>query len=281
MEASAHSLRPEIGLTGYTLEDTCSCTYMPPAAALHGGSHCGGSTCHHTRVGACSCLPSGSRIPRRRRQRLGGCRVRNRRHSVQCFRRVGADGTPTHIPPVSWGREALTELVLFLGCGTSPHSAWRYGGAFCCSARATAPVSRQAQALLDADGNGGGLEQQDSQLLAVMPSSRGCELRRRSTSQPLRPTPQGRGGCRRHQNILELLNWFHDDTRVYLILEYAPKGALFNKRVEEKRLSDVRAATAAASVSRQAHALLDAYGNGGAWGSSTAISCCHAFVTWV
>ncbi|XP_077491804.1 uncharacterized protein LOC144102395 [Amblyomma americanum] len=137
-------------------------------------------------VGACSCLPSGSRIPRRRRQRLGGCRVRNRIHSVQCFRLVGADGTPTQVPPVSWGWEALTELVLFFGCGTSPPSALRYGGAFCCSARATAPVSRQAQALLDADGNGGEMGQQHSGLVGAVPSSRGCELRRRRTDEPPR-----------------------------------------------------------------------------------------------
>ncbi|XP_077491800.1 uncharacterized protein LOC144102392 [Amblyomma americanum] len=38
-------------------------------------------------------------------------------------------------------------------------------------------------------------------------------------------------------------------------------------------------AEATAPVCRQAHALLDADGNGGAWGSSTASSCCHAFVT--
>lgn len=46
----------------------------------------------------------------------------------------------------------------------------------------------------------------------------------------------------RHPNILRLYGYFHDDTRIYLILEYAPKGALYkelqshpNKRLDEKR----------------------------------------------
>lgn len=46
----------------------------------------------------------------------------------------------------------------------------------------------------------------------------------------------------RHPNILRLYGYFHDLTRIYLILEYAPKGALYkelqshpNKRLDEKR----------------------------------------------
>lgn len=46
----------------------------------------------------------------------------------------------------------------------------------------------------------------------------------------------------RHPNILRLYGYFHDATRIYLILEYAPKGALYkelqnhpNKRLDEKR----------------------------------------------
>ncbi|KAH3778797.1 aurora kinase A-A-like isoform X1 [Dreissena polymorpha] len=43
----------------------------------------------------------------------------------------------------------------------------------------------------------------------------------------------------RHDNILRLFGYFHDKTRVYLILEYAPKGELYKelqrvKRFEEK-----------------------------------------------
>lgn len=46
----------------------------------------------------------------------------------------------------------------------------------------------------------------------------------------------------RHPNILRLYGYFHDQTRIYLILEYAPEGALYkelqiqpNKRFDEKR----------------------------------------------
>lgn len=46
----------------------------------------------------------------------------------------------------------------------------------------------------------------------------------------------------RHPNILRLYGYFHDATRIYLILEYAPKGALYkelqshpNKRLDERR----------------------------------------------
>lgn len=33
----------------------------------------------------------------------------------------------------------------------------------------------------------------------------------------------------RHPNILRMYGYFHDETRIYLILEYAPGGTLFNK----------------------------------------------------
>lgn len=46
----------------------------------------------------------------------------------------------------------------------------------------------------------------------------------------------------RHPNILRLYGYFHDAVRIYLILEYAPRGALYrelqnqpNKRFDEKR----------------------------------------------
>lgn len=46
----------------------------------------------------------------------------------------------------------------------------------------------------------------------------------------------------RHPNILRLYGYFHDAARIYLILEYAPKGALYlelqsqpSKRFDEKR----------------------------------------------
>lgn len=33
----------------------------------------------------------------------------------------------------------------------------------------------------------------------------------------------------RHPNILRLYGYFHDSTRVYLILEFAPKGELYGE----------------------------------------------------
>lgn len=44
----------------------------------------------------------------------------------------------------------------------------------------------------------------------------------------------------RHKNILRLYGYFHDKQRVYLILEYAPKGTLFNElqRQPNKRLDE-------------------------------------------
>ncbi|KAG5882920.1 hypothetical protein JTB14_023382 [Gonioctena quinquepunctata] len=35
----------------------------------------------------------------------------------------------------------------------------------------------------------------------------------------------------RHSNILRMYGYFHDDSRVYLILEYAPSGALYSKLI--------------------------------------------------
>lgn len=46
----------------------------------------------------------------------------------------------------------------------------------------------------------------------------------------------------RHPNILRMYGYFYDDKRIYLILEYAPKGELYkelhnqpNKRFDEAR----------------------------------------------
>ncbi|XP_011501593.1 PREDICTED: aurora kinase C [Ceratosolen solmsi marchali] len=49
----------------------------------------------------------------------------------------------------------------------------------------------------------------------------------------------------RHPNILRMYGYFHDDTRVYLILEYAPKGELFKalNAQPNKRFEEIRAAT--------------------------------------
>ncbi|XP_049829804.1 aurora kinase A-A-like [Schistocerca gregaria] len=59
----------------------------------------------------------------------------------------------------------------------------------------------------------------------------------------------------RHPNILKLYGYFHDEARVYLILEYAPKGELFKeiKSQPQQRLDEVRTAT---YISQLADALL-------------------------
>ncbi|KAJ8683630.1 hypothetical protein QAD02_019422 [Eretmocerus hayati] len=49
----------------------------------------------------------------------------------------------------------------------------------------------------------------------------------------------------RHPNILRMYGYFHDESRVYLILEYAPKGELFKELNAQphKRFDEIRAAT--------------------------------------
>lgn len=46
----------------------------------------------------------------------------------------------------------------------------------------------------------------------------------------------------RHPNILRLYGYFHDDARVYLILEYAPNGELYKllNAQPEKRFDETR-----------------------------------------
>ena len=47
----------------------------------------------------------------------------------------------------------------------------------------------------------------------------------------------------RHPHILRLYGYFHDETRVYLILEYAPRGELYKELQKQKRFSDEMTAT--------------------------------------
>ena len=47
----------------------------------------------------------------------------------------------------------------------------------------------------------------------------------------------------RHPHILRLYGYFYDDNRVYLILEYAPRGELYKELKKESRFEDQRAAT--------------------------------------
>ncbi|XP_052818818.1 aurora kinase A-A-like [Mya arenaria] len=46
----------------------------------------------------------------------------------------------------------------------------------------------------------------------------------------------------RHENILRLFGYFHDNSRVYLILEYAPKGELYKELQRVKRFDEKIAA---------------------------------------
>ncbi|CAH7401999.1 aurora kinase C [Phodopus roborovskii] len=46
-----------------------------------------------------------------------------------------------------------------------------------------------------------------------------------------------------HPNILRLYNYFHDARRVYLILEYAPKGELYKELQRKHHLDEQRTAT--------------------------------------
>jgi aurora kinase len=46
----------------------------------------------------------------------------------------------------------------------------------------------------------------------------------------------------RHKNILRLFGYFHDEKRIYLILEFAPQGELYKKLQEKGRFSEATAA---------------------------------------
>jgi len=47
----------------------------------------------------------------------------------------------------------------------------------------------------------------------------------------------------RHPHILRMYGYFYDETRVYLILEYAAKGELYKELQKSVRFNDQRAAT--------------------------------------
>ncbi|OWF56475.1 aurora kinase A-like [Mizuhopecten yessoensis] len=47
----------------------------------------------------------------------------------------------------------------------------------------------------------------------------------------------------RHPHILRLFQYFHDKTRVYLVLEYAPKGELYKELMKVTRFDEKRTAT--------------------------------------
>lgn len=52
----------------------------------------------------------------------------------------------------------------------------------------------------------------------------------------------------RHPNILRLYGWFHDDERIFLILEYAHRGELYRELRKHRRFTEQQAATYIASL---------------------------------
>ncbi|KAK8794859.1 hypothetical protein WA158_001839 [Blastocystis sp. Blastoise] len=46
----------------------------------------------------------------------------------------------------------------------------------------------------------------------------------------------------RHKNVLRMYGYFHDDKRVFLILEYSPNGELYADLVKKKKFSEERSA---------------------------------------
>lgn len=57
----------------------------------------------------------------------------------------------------------------------------------------------------------------------------------------------------RHPHILRLYGYFYDSTRVYLILEYAPRGELYKELQKEKKFSEQRTATYIAQLADALH----------------------------
>lgn len=53
-----------------------------------------------------------------------------------------------------------------------------------------------------------------------------------------------------HPNVLRLFAWFHDQTRIFLVLEYAARGELYKMLKTLHHFSEKRAATYVASLAR-------------------------------
>jgi len=47
----------------------------------------------------------------------------------------------------------------------------------------------------------------------------------------------------RHRNVLRMYGYFYDEKRVYIILEFAPRGELYKELTKRGRFSERRAAT--------------------------------------
>ena len=65
--------------------------------------------------------------------------------------------------------------------------------------------------------------------------------------------------CFRHENILRMFGYFHDKTRVYLILEFAPRGELYKELQSCGRFDEKR--TACVSVTCSLKVLAAAFSN--------------------
>lgn len=55
----------------------------------------------------------------------------------------------------------------------------------------------------------------------------------------------------RHPNILRLYGYFHDSSRVYLILEFAPKGELYGELQRCGNFPEDRSATVSLLILRE------------------------------
>jgi aurora kinase len=47
----------------------------------------------------------------------------------------------------------------------------------------------------------------------------------------------------RHPNIIRLFTWFHDENRIYFVLEFALNGSLLDKLNKQQGFDDYEAAT--------------------------------------
>ncbi|XP_072796767.1 aurora kinase B isoform X3 [Vicugna pacos] len=63
-----------------------------------------------------------------------------------------------------------------------------------------------------------------------------------------------------HPNILRLYNYFYDRRRIYLILEYAPRGELYKELQKSRTFDEQRTATVGAIMEELADALIYCHG---------------------
>ncbi|XP_035580539.1 aurora kinase B isoform X2 [Zalophus californianus] len=86
---------------------------------------------------------------------------------------------------------------------------------------------------------GGGEQQQDTQLLNVLFKS---QIEKEGVEHQLRREIEIQAHLQ-HPNILRLYNYFYDRRRIYLILEYAPRGELYKELQKSRTFDEQRTAT--------------------------------------